>query len=61
MYSKHLPRGGGRARSFKSASLFYPDAPNDIAPRGFNDPTPRAGCPESPLHPHAEFRGFEWV
>ena len=51
----------GREHIHALASLFYPDAPNDIAPRGFNDPKPRAGCPESPLHPHAEFRGFEWV
>jgi hypothetical protein len=51
----------GREHIHAIASLFYPDAPNDIAPRGFNDPEPRAGCPESPLHPHGDLRGFEWA
>lgn len=51
----------GREHIHAFASLFYPDAPNDIAPRGFNDPKPRAGCPESPLVSRGDFHGFEWV
>ncbi|MCL7417632.1 MAG: hypothetical protein M8354_07315 [Halalkalicoccus sp.] len=51
----------GREHIHALASLFYPDTPNDIAPRGFNDPNPRAGCPESPLVPRGNFRGLEWV
>ncbi|WP_049972404.1 enolase-like domain-containing protein [Haladaptatus cibarius] len=31
------------------ASLFYPDSPNDVAPRGYNDPEPTEGLPSSPL------------
>src|SRR3954470_5565454 len=33
------------------ASLFSPDAPNDIAPPGFNALDPAAGLPVSPLDP----------
>jgi len=51
----------GREHIHAFASLFYPTAPNDIAPRGFNDPEPRAGCPQSPLYPHGNLRGLDWV
>ena len=43
--------GVGRDHIQALASLFYPDGPNDVAPRGYNDPTPRSGLPDSPLHP----------
>ncbi|WP_458207698.1 hypothetical protein [Haladaptatus sp. NG-SE-30] len=39
----------GRGQIQLLASLFYPDAPNDVAPRGYNDPDPTAGLPSSPL------------
>ncbi|WP_227356819.1 hypothetical protein [Haladaptatus salinisoli] len=43
--------GVGRAQIQLLASLFYPDAPNDVAPRGYNDPDPTSGLPSSPLEP----------
>jgi hypothetical protein len=41
--------GVGRAQIQRLASLFHADAPNDVAPGGFNAPAPHAGLPESPL------------
>jgi hypothetical protein len=41
--------GPGRAQIQLLASLFHGDAPNDVAPAGYNDPEPRPGLPESPL------------
>lgn len=41
--------GPGRAQIQLLASLFHPDAPNDVAPDGFNVTEPVAGLPESPL------------
>jgi hypothetical protein len=52
--------GVGRDHLHALASLFYPDAPNDVAPRGYNDPDPAAGLPRSPLDPPTEPSGFEW-
>ncbi|WP_276274144.1 hypothetical protein [Haloarcula litorea] len=49
----------GREHIHAFASLFYPDSPNDVAPRGFNDPNPRAGLPESPLVPRGDFHGLQ--
>ena len=42
--------GPGRGQIQLLASLFHGDAPNDVAPAAFNEPTPPAGLPESPLH-----------
>ncbi|GAA5049131.1 hypothetical protein [Haladaptatus pallidirubidus] len=39
----------GREQIQLLASLFYPDSPNDVAPRGYNDPEPTEGLPSSPL------------
>lgn len=50
----------GREHIHALASLFYPDAPNDTAPRRYNDPEPVAGLPGSPLSPPAKASGFEW-
>ena len=41
--------GPGRGQIQLLASLFHPDAPNDVAPDGFNVTEPVAGLPESPL------------
>ena len=41
--------GHGREQIQLLASLFHPDAPNDVAPAGFNAATPVAGLPTSPL------------
>ncbi|MFB6135490.1 MAG: hypothetical protein ABEJ04_01900 [Halobacteriaceae archaeon] len=43
--------GVGRAQLHELASLFYPDAPNDAAPRAYNEPEPSADVPSSPLAP----------
>ena len=43
--------GVGRSHAQAFASLFYPDGPNDVAPTAYNEPTPRAGLPASPLDP----------
>ena len=50
----------GREHLHAIASLFYPDAPNDVAPSGYNDPEPRDDLPSSPLDTPADSRGFEW-
>jgi hypothetical protein len=51
--------GPGRAQIQLLASLFHPDAPNDVAPSGYNATEPVAGLPVSPLEltSQAGFRG----
>jgi hypothetical protein len=51
--------GAGRGQIQRLASLFHPDAPNDVAPNGFNQPEPHPGLPASPLElgPAPGFRG----
>jgi hypothetical protein len=50
--------GAGRAQIQLLASLFHPDAPNDVAPSGYNASEPVAGLPVSPLEltPRPGFR-----
>jgi len=43
----------GRTAIQTLAALFYPDAPNDVAPREFNDPEASPPYPMSPLGPDA--------
>jgi hypothetical protein len=50
--------GPGRGQIQHLASLFHPDAPNDVAPREFNLPDPRPGLPTSPLEPAPAPTGF---
>jgi hypothetical protein len=52
--------GPGRGHIQYLASLFHPDAPNDVAPGGYNENTPRPGLPPSPLEPTLEPTGFRW-
>ncbi|MHB8240835.1 MAG: enolase-like domain-containing protein [Solirubrobacteraceae bacterium] len=52
--------GIGRGQNQYLASLFHADAPNDVAPTGFNLPTPPAGLPSSPLTPQPSAVGFRW-
>ena len=55
--------GVGRAQIQCLASLFYANAPNDVAPPAYNEPEPRPGLPSSPLIP-AELQhglGFRFV
>jgi hypothetical protein len=50
--------GPGRGQIQCLASLFHPDAPNDVAPGGYNAPRPRPGLPTSPLEPCPATTGF---
>ena len=52
--------GVGRGQIQTLAALYYPDGPNDVAPRAYNDPTVGDGLPASPLEPPTEGRGFRW-
>jgi L-alanine-DL-glutamate epimerase-like enolase superfamily enzyme len=53
--------GVGRGQIQYLASLFHADAPNDVAPTGFNLPDPTPGLPSSPLAPAAAPQGFRWA
>ena len=50
----------GRAHIQLLASLFYPTAPNDVAPRGYTDPALEA-LPPSPMSPPSDPVGLEWT
>jgi L-alanine-DL-glutamate epimerase-like enolase superfamily enzyme len=52
--------GVGRGQNQYLASMFHPDAPNDVAPSAFNLPDPPADLPSSPLAPPAGAAGFRW-
>jgi L-alanine-DL-glutamate epimerase-like enolase superfamily enzyme len=52
--------GVGRGQIQYLASLFHGDAPNDVAPSGYNLPEPTAGLPHSPLPPAPAPAGFRW-
>lgn len=43
--------GVGREQIQYLASLFHPDAPNDVSPIGYHDPHPASDVPRSPLPP----------
>jgi hypothetical protein len=52
--------GPGRGQIQYLASLFHPDAPNDVAPKEYNVvPTP-PGLPQSPLEARPDRIGFRW-
>jgi hypothetical protein len=50
--------GVGRGQIQYLAALFHADAPNDIAPAGYDALDPEPGLPESPLDPDPEPTGF---
>lgn len=50
----------GRGHIQLLASLFYPDSPNDVAPRSYNEPDVRSQLRTSPLEPPADPVGMEW-
>ena len=52
--------GPGRGQLQYLASLFHPDAPNDIAPAEYNFQTALAGRPRAPLAPEPHPTGFRW-
>jgi hypothetical protein len=53
--------GVGRDHIQGLASLFYPDGPNDVAPRDYHHPVARTGLPGSPLVPAWQPAGFGFV
>jgi hypothetical protein len=50
--------GVGRSQIQHLASLFHADAPNDVAPKEYNEGPPRPGLPQSPLPPASREPGF---
>ena len=50
--------GPGRGQIQYLAALFHPDAPNDIAPSGYDSLDPEPGLPANPLDPDPEPTGF---
>jgi hypothetical protein len=50
----------GRAHIQTVASVFYPDAPNDVAPGGYNLPELPVDLPGSPLRPTPDTRGLSF-
>ena len=52
--------GVGRGQLHAIASLFYPEAPNDVAPAAYNVPTLADDLPSSPLSPPPDPGGFGW-
>lgn len=52
--------GPGRGQIQYLAALFHADAPNDVAPRGYNEPRIVADLPPSPLAPAPSETGFRW-
>jgi L-alanine-DL-glutamate epimerase-like enolase superfamily enzyme len=52
--------GVGRGQNQYLSSIFHPDAPNDVAPTGFNLPETPQGLPSSPLTPAPSSVGFRW-
>jgi L-alanine-DL-glutamate epimerase-like enolase superfamily enzyme len=53
--------GVGRDHIQYLASLFHPDTPNDVAPRGFNEPELPDGMPRSPLKLEPAATGFRFA
>jgi L-alanine-DL-glutamate epimerase-like enolase superfamily enzyme len=52
--------GVGREQIQYMASLFHADAPNDVAPTGYNLPDTAPGLPSSPLAARPSPAGFRW-
>jgi len=52
--------GPGRGHIQYLASVFHADAPNDVAPGGYNDAEVPSGLPSSPLEPRPHPTGFRW-
>ena len=48
----------GRGQIQYLAAIFHPEAPNDIAPAGYDALDPEPGLPASPLEPEIDSTGF---
>jgi hypothetical protein len=53
--------GAGRHHLQYLASLFHPDAPNDVAPSGYNRPVLDPALPASPIAAVPAATGFRWA
>ena len=53
-------QGPGRGQVQYLASLFHPDAPNDVAPPEYNLQNTEADRPRAPLAPTPHRTGFRW-
>jgi hypothetical protein len=53
-------QGPGRGQLQYLASVFHPDAPNDLAPVGYNLQSEARDLPRSPLAPEPHPTGFRW-
>jgi L-alanine-DL-glutamate epimerase-like enolase superfamily enzyme len=53
--------GVGRDHIQYLAALFHPDTPNDVAPRGFNEPVLADGMPASPIELRPAPTGFRFA
>lgn len=53
--------GVGRGQVQLLAAVFHPDAPNDVAPGGWNLAEPPAGLPSGPLVPSPRPTGLRWA
>ena len=53
-------QGPGRGQLQYLASLFHPDAPNDIAPPQYNSQVIAPDLPHAPLAPDPHPTGFRW-
>jgi hypothetical protein len=53
-------QGPGRGQLQYLASLFHPEAPNDVAPAGYNSQALSRDLPRSPLAPAPHPTGFRW-
>jgi hypothetical protein len=53
-------QGPGRGQLQYLASLFHPDAPNDVAPPGYNMQALSPDVPRPPLAPAPHPTGFRW-
>jgi hypothetical protein len=53
-------QGPGRGQLQYLASLFHPDAPNDIAPPEYNSQVTAPDLPHAPLAPDPHPTGFRW-
>jgi L-alanine-DL-glutamate epimerase-like enolase superfamily enzyme len=52
--------GVGRGQAQYLAAIFHADAPNDLAPADYNQISPPAGLPRSPLTADFTDPGFRW-
>ncbi len=60
LWRRDVRAGSGTGQLQYLASLFHADAPNDVAPAGYNLPSPPHDLPHSPVAPEPHPTGFRW-